>query len=93
MHESKIIDIYMKLRHISRQMRCHNYIINKTVFVIKTWNNHRQHYVSLFIDNHGGMLLLITKICHTVQIDLIYANGLTPSAAKEILRLRGSSLK
>ena len=45
MQKSKIIDIYMKLRYILWQMRCHNNIINKTVFVNKTWNNHRQHYV------------------------------------------------
>ena len=37
MRKSKIIDIYMKLRNIIRQMRCHNYIINKTVFDKKTW--------------------------------------------------------
>ena len=33
---------------------------------------------SLFVDNHGGMLLLITKIGHIMQTDLISANGLTP---------------
>ena len=48
---------------------------------------------SLFIDIHGGMLLLITKTGQTEQVDLISANGLTPSAAKESLSLRGSSLK
>ena len=45
MHKSKIIDIYMKLRNIIQQMRCHNYIIDKIVVDKKTWNNHRQHYV------------------------------------------------
>ena len=45
MQKSKIIDKYMKLRYILQQMRCHNYIISKTVLVNKTWNNHQQHYV------------------------------------------------
>ena len=48
---------------------------------------------SLFIDIHGGMLLLITKTGHTEWIDLISTNGLTPSNAKENLTLWGSSLK
>ena len=48
---------------------------------------------SLFIDIHGGMLLLITKTSQTEKIYFISPNGLTPSAAKESLTLRGSSLK
>ena len=48
---------------------------------------------SIFIDIHGGMLLLVTKTGHTKYIDPISTNGLTPSAAKESLTLRGSSLK
>src|SRR5713101_814003 len=47
---------------------------------------------SLFIDIHGGMLWLMTKTGQTEQVDLNSLNGLTPSAAKESLALRGSSL-
>ena len=73
-------------------MRCH-YNINK---------KHCRHIpgiildnilCSLFIDNHGGMLLLITKTGQNEQVDLISLNGLTPSTAKESLALRGSYLK
>ena len=66
MHMSKIIDIYMKLGNIIRQMRCHNYIINKIVVDTKPRIIIDNIMCSLFIDNHGGMLLLITKIGHTV---------------------------
>ena len=45
MHKTKIINVYMKLGNIIRQMRFHNYIINNMVVDKKTWNNDRQHYV------------------------------------------------
>ena len=64
MHKSKIKNIYMTLGNKIRQMRCH--YINK-----KCRHNIPRIIIdnvmcSLFIDNHGGMLLSITKIGHTM---------------------------
>ena len=70
------------------QMRCYHVkknILNK--FIPRTIISNIM--CSFVIDNHGGILLLMTKTDHTELIDLISPNGLTPSVANERLRLQG----
>ena len=64
MHKRKIKNIYMTLGNKIRQMRCH--------YIKKNCRHNIPEIIidnimcSLFIDNHGGMLLLMTKMGHAV---------------------------